>query len=103
MKFTLVFPSHEATDLSLAAIFLPCLVWHEGSREISNPHPDNPHYLRGDLQKVLNSAELKSRLSNNSNKVTIICHPTGNGTEGYLQDIQADISDLGFECVIVRH
>ena len=103
MKFTLIFPTHEATDLSLAALFIPCLVWHEGDRAISNPHPENPHYLRGDLQKVLNSAELKSRLSKTSNKVTIVCHPTGHGTEEYLQDIQADLTDLRFECVIVRH
>jgi hypothetical protein len=103
MKFTLVFPSHESTDFSLVAVFVPCLVWQEGDRSISNPHPENPHYLRGDLQKVLNIAEIKSRLSNSSNKVTIVCHPIGHGTVGYLEDIQADLSDLGFESVIVRY
>jgi hypothetical protein len=67
------------------------------------PHPENPHYLRGDLQKILNSAEFKNRISQTSNKVTIVCHPIGHGTEGYLQDIQADLSDLGFDYVIVRY
>lgn len=103
MKFTLVFPSHEATDLSLAALFLPCLVWHEGDRAISNPHPENPHYLRGDLQKVLQLPEIKSRISKDSNKVIIVCHPVGNGTEEDLKAIQADVSDLGFEPLVVRH
>ena len=103
MKFTLVFPTNEATDLSLAALFVPCLVWHEGDRAISNPHPDNPHYLRGDLQKVLELAEIKSRISKVSNKVTIVCHPVGNGTEEDLKAIQADVSGLGFEPLVIRH
>jgi enoyl-[acyl-carrier-protein] reductase (NADH) len=103
MKFTLVFPTHESTDLSLAALFVPCLVWHEGNRAISNPHPDNPHYLTGDLQKVLELVEIKNRISKDSNKVTIVCHAVGNGTEEDLKGIQADASDLGFEPQVVRH
>ena len=103
MKFTLVFPTHEATDLSLAALFVPCLIWHEGDRAISNPHPENPHYLRGDLQKVLELPEIKSRISKDSAKVTIICHPVGNGTEEDLKAIQSDVTDLGFEPLVVRH
>ena len=100
MKFTLVF---ESTDLSLAAVFIPCLVWQEGSREILNPHPENPHYVRGDVGKVLAIPEIKSRLSNTSKKVTVVCHPTGHGTEAYLMDIQGDLHRLGFEPLIVRH
>ena len=103
MKFTLVFPTHEATDLSLAALFVPCLVWHEGERAFSNPHPENPHYLTGDLQKVLEREEINSRISKDSNKVTIVCHPVGNGTEEDLKAIQADVSDLGFEPLVIRH
>jgi hypothetical protein len=103
MKFTLVFPTHESTDISLAALFVPCLVWHEGDRAISNPHPENPHYLPGDLQKVLELAEINCRISKDSNKVTIVCHPVGNGTEEDLKAIQADVSDLGFEPLVVRH
>jgi hypothetical protein len=103
MKFTLVFPTDETTDLSLAVLFVPCLVWHEGDRAISNPHPENPIYLRGDLQKVLELPELKSRISKDSNKVTIVCHPVGNGTEEDLKAIQADVSDIGFEPLVVRH
>jgi hypothetical protein len=103
MKFTLVFPTHEATDLSLAALFVPCLIWHEGDRAISNPHPENPHYLRGDLQKVLELPEIKSRISKDSAKVTIVCHPVGNGTKEDLKGIKADLLDLGFEPLVVRH
>ncbi|MEI6819796.1 MAG: hypothetical protein WCL19_09370 [Verrucomicrobiota bacterium] len=103
MKFTLVFPTHEATDLSLAAVFVPCLVWMEGAKPLENPHPENPHYLRGDLQKILARRELKGRLSDTSRKVTVVCHPTGHGTEAYLKDILSDLGDMGFEPIVVRH
>ena len=103
MKFTIVFPSHESTDLSLAAVFVPCLVWMEGVKEIKNPHPKNSHYLQGDLQKVLKLRRLSSRISKEVRTVTIICHPTGHGTEQYLKDILADLWDMGFEPQVVRH
>jgi hypothetical protein len=86
MKFTLVFPTHEATDLSLAAFFVPCLVWMEGAKPLENPH-----------------RELKGRLSDTSRKVTVVCHPTGHGTEAYLKDILSDLGDMGFEPIVVRH
>jgi len=103
MKFTLIFSTHEATDLSLAAVFVPCLVWMEGAKQLKKPHPENPHYLRGDLQKVLVSQDLKGRLSDTSRKVTVICHPTGHGTEAYLKDILSDLWDMDFEPIVVRH
>lgn len=103
MKFTIVFPSHESTDLSLAAVFVPCLVWMEGSKEIKNPHPRNPHYLRGDLQKILKLRRLSKRIPNDVRSVTVVCHPTGHGTEQYLRDILADLWDMGFEPQVVRH
>jgi hypothetical protein len=59
--------------------------------------------LRGDLQKVLELPEINSRISKDSNKVTIVCHPVGNGTEEDLKAIQADVSDIGFEPLVVRH
>ena len=103
MKFTLIFSTHEATDLSLAAVFVPCLVWMEGAKQLKKPHPKNPHYLRGDLQKILVSQDLKGRLSDTSRKVTVVCHPTGHGTEAYLKDILSDLWDMDFEPIVVRH
>ncbi len=103
MKFTLVFPTHEATDLSLAAVFVPCLVWMEGANQLKNPHPQNPHYLRGDLQEIFASQNLRERLSDTSRKVTVVCHPTGHGTEEYLKDILFDLRDMGLEPIVVRH
>lgn len=103
MKFTLIFSTHETTDLSLAAVFVPCLVWMEGGKKLKKPHPKNPHYLRGDLQKILVSQDLKGRLSDTSRKVTVVCHLTGHGTEAYLKDILSDLWDMDFEPIVVRH
>jgi hypothetical protein len=103
MKFTIVFPTHESTDLSLAAVFASCLTWMEGAHRISNPHPHTPHYQLGDLQEVLRTEKLEERLSDTSRKVTVVCHPTGHGTEEYLKDILADLQSMGFEPILVRH
>jgi hypothetical protein len=103
MKFTLVFPTNQTTDLSLAAVFVPCLVWMEGSEQINNPHPRNPHYLRGDLQNALKLPGLRSRIAEDVRSVTVVCHPAGHGTEEYLRDILADLWEMGFEPQVVRH
>jgi hypothetical protein len=44
-----------------------------------------------------------NRIFKDSNKVTIVCHAVGNGTEEDLKGIQADASDLGFEPLVIRH
>ena len=53
MKFTLVFPSGEGTDLSIGLVFAPCVLWVIGSKILLNPHRENPHYLPGDFQDLL--------------------------------------------------
>lgn len=75
----------------------------EGSKQIKNPHPSNPHYQRGDLQKALKLRSFQNRISKEVRSVTVICHPTGHGTEEYLRDILADLWDMGFEPQVVRH
>lgn len=103
MKFTIVFPTHEATDLSLAAVFVSCLVWKEGDREILTPHRNDPHYQPGDLQQVLGRPEFQKRISDTCRSVTVVCHPTGNGTESHLKAILEDLGELGFKPQVVRH
>lgn len=102
MKFTIVLPSHESADLSLAAVFIPCLVWMEGSRELLNPHPQVPTYQRGDLQRVLAMAAVSERLDREHKKAVLVCHPTGHGTEACLTGLMGDLEELGFDVVVVR-
>ena len=63
MKFTLVFPSNESSDLSIDVIFVPCLVWTIGNKHFFNPHRDNAHYLPGDFQDLVIKLSQKSELN----------------------------------------
>lgn len=107
MKFTLVFPSNESSDLSVGVIFAPCLIWVIGGRHFSNPHPQNPHYILGDFQdlvvklvrqKIFN-LQIKSDVVN---KIFIIVHDLGHGNEDYLNDLVGDINSSGFNPIVCR-
>lgn len=97
MQFTLVFPPAEGTDLSLAAVFTPCLVWKEGDRELLNPHPENPHYLPGDLQELFRRLPLHKRLDPQIRRMILITHPAGHGTPAYRDLLLADLKEMGFD------
>jgi hypothetical protein len=103
MKFTIVFPSHEAEDLSIAAVFTPCLVWKEGKRELLNPHPQEPNYLKGDLKNLLAKTEIGKRLSDSTQKVTVIAHSTGHATWQDLEHLVTDLEGSGFTVTVVHH
>ena len=107
MKFTLVFPSDEASDLSIGVVFAPCLIWTIGKRHILNPHSRNPHYLPGDFQqllsKILNYERINfDRDGNLGQKIFIVVHDIGHGTENYLKDLASDVQKSGFVPVICR-
>ena len=101
MKFTIVFPSPESADLSIGAVFIPCLVWIEGKHEILNPHPENPHYLKGDFQKLMLAMDIKSRIATHTKKVTVVAHSTGHGTQEYLGNLVSDLESEGFQVTTV--
>ena len=101
MKFTIIFPSGESADLSIGAVFTPCLVWVEGDHLILNPHPENPHYLKGDLQTLLQKTELRKRIASYSKTVTIVAHPIGHGTQEYLDMLVSDLEVEGFTVKVV--
>ena len=104
MKFTLVFPSDESHDLSIAALFVPCLVWVEGSEELLKPHPEKPEYLPGDLARVLDLPAVKKRLSPHTKKknVVVVAHQNGHAPEQTLKDLVADLEGLGFNPIVCR-
>ena len=107
MKFTLVFPSHESPDLSIGAVFIPCLVWVLGQKILFNPHRDNPNYLSGDFQNLLCKLFL-SKLApfdfnqHKGKKIWVVVHSNGHGDEQYLSDLLIDIIDAGFKPVVCR-
>ena len=102
MKFTIVFPAHESSDLSIAAVFIPCLVWMEGERELLNPHPANPLYQSGDLQTLFERRGIRSRISDHTKRVTVVAHPVGHGTEACLAGLVKDLQTEGFMVTVVQ-
>ena len=103
MKFTLVFPSHESTDVSVGLVFTPCPVWLLGGQELLNAHPRNPHYMSGDLQHMLDISELRPLISRKESiKAVVICHPAGHGTEEYLNLLLDDLCKERFDPQVVR-
>lgn len=102
MKFTIVFPSHESSDLSVAAVFTPCLVWKEGMYQLLIPHPESPHYEKGDLIALFKDTAVKQRIAGYTKKVTVIAHSTGHGTEAYLDLLLQDLREEGFEPTVVH-
>ena len=102
MKFTIVFPSRESEDLSIAAVFTPCLVWMQGSQQLLNPHPDYPHYRKGDLKALFMDTAVRAKVSKQTNKVTVVAHSIGHGTEDDLENLKQDLVEHGFEVGVVH-
>lgn len=101
MKFTIVFPSHESHDVSIGLVFIPVPVWMEGNRQLLNPHPRHPDYKKGDLQYFFEKTDFRKRIASHSNKVAVVVHPTGHGTEDYLNSLLEDLKQEGFEPEVV--
>ena len=107
MKFTLVFPSDESSDLSIGVIFAPCLIWTIGKKYILSPHKKNPHYVPGDFQdlllKISNDRLINFNIEINlGKKIFVVVQDIGHGTEEYLRDLTIDIQKSGFELQICR-
>jgi hypothetical protein len=107
MKFTLVFPSNESSDLSIGVIFVPCLVWTIGNKYFFNPHRDNPHYLPGDFQDLVIKLSQKSELNFDikedlARKLFVIVHEIGHGTDAYLKDLLLDIEKASFLPILCK-
>ena len=103
MKFTIVFPSHESSEVTISALFIPCLVWTEDNKELLNPHRDQPHYLKGDFQKLFAETKISERIADYTKKVTIVAHSTGdNATNADLERIVEDLTEEGFDPFVVH-
>ena len=102
MKFTIVLPSNEASDLSVGCLFIPCLVWTLNRRTINGPHRATPDYLHGDFQRLLEHPKIRGKIASHSRDVVVVVHPIGNGTEGILEKLLSDVNEAGFNPVVVR-
>jgi hypothetical protein len=103
MKFTIILPP----DLAMGMIFAPCIIWTIGSKKFWNPHRENPHYLPGDFQKLIEKISTTRRLhwdasGRSGEKIFIIVHEIGHGTEAYLENLLLDIKATGYSTQVCR-
>jgi hypothetical protein len=92
MRFTLVFSGPLDEDHSYGLVFIPCPVWVQGSRQIMNLHPENPHYAEGDLRQLMTAENL---LRSVPERLTIVAHPDGHATLADLAALTSEARALG--------
>ncbi len=97
MKFTLIFPSHEAYDLSYGLVFIPCPVWVRGTEEIVNLNPENPHYQKGGVRRLIENERIEFSENEYNKRCFIIVHQTGNGEQKDLDTLHSDLVQEGFQ------
>ena len=102
MHFTVVFGSHESRDNSYGLVFVPCPVWVRGDEELVNLHRDNPQYIPGDLQPLLDKEFGDDRVDRNPKQAVVVVHPSGHGSAQDLERLVADLEVAGFRPMTVR-
>jgi hypothetical protein len=100
MKFSIVFSSEEGEDLSIGCVFAPCILWKLGRRTLLNPHRQNPHYLKGDIEHFLNETGYSQRIPELERRVCVVVHPNGHGTDEYLQLLVTDLEEMHFSVTV---
>ena len=95
MKFTIVFPSHEADEMSVGGIFVPCFVWRIRKKN-HVPHPDYPHYREGDFLYLLKKLQVTTEKKIGHRHVVIVVHSNGHGREADLNLMCKDIETTGY-------
>jgi len=102
VHFTVVFESPESCDNSFGLVFTPCPVWVRGETDLINLHPENPHYLKGDLIPLIKSGFMNRSLIQDEKVAVVVVHSTGHGTEDYLSLLLDDLESEGFTVEIVH-
>lgn len=101
MKFTVIFTSHESTDLSYGLVFIPCSVWVQGERQIINLNPENPHYQPGSVRRLLAAERIDAgRLAEGRRACTVVIHPQGHGSWQDLSTLIVDLEGEGFRVTL---
>ena len=103
MKFTVVFSSNEAIDLSYGLVFVPCSVWIKGEKTLINLNPDNPHYHIGSVRRLLDAEPIEENLGDSGRHCTVVVHPDGHGDTADLQKLVTDLEQENFRVTVVDY
>jgi hypothetical protein len=96
MQFTFVFESKEGENLSYLLCFIPCPVWKKGDQELTNLHPEFPHFKIGDIKSLIEKENLHGIKKN-----ALVIHNAGHGSNMDLQNILTEIEGLNLSCTII--
>lgn len=96
MNFSLLFPSHEGSELSIGLLFIPCAAWVDGSKILFIPDNTTPHYQHGSLGRLLNLATFSSILKGRAKNIVIIIHNACHGTKEDLSSLITDCESEGY-------
>ena len=102
MNFTLVFPSGESTELSVAMMFIPCAAWVEGRNTLIVPNRETPHYELGYLRVLLDLPSIVARIYESHKQLILIIHDVGHGSSDDLAKLLLDCKNEGYSTQIVR-
>ena len=101
MRFTLTIDSSEDRDLSYGLVFIPSPVWVQGSRQILNLAPDNPHYQRGGVKPLLTAERLQFD-PDRTKRCVVVAHPEGHATADDMVELVSDLKDEGFAVTLLQ-
>jgi len=101
MRFTLIIDSSEDRDLSYGLVFIPSPVWVQGTREIVNLGPENPHYRRGGVKRLL-AAERIQFSAQPAKRCVVVAHPEGHARADDMVELISDLEDEGFAVTLLQ-
>jgi hypothetical protein len=102
VKFTVVFDTQEAYDLSYGLVFIPCPVWIRGQQEVINLNPEDPAYRPGSVQRLLEQENIESFLLEGRRECLLVVHDTGYGSQQDLETLRTDLEDVGYSVAVHR-
>ena len=101
MRFTVSFQSLEDRDFSYGLVFVPSPVWVQGSRQVLNLMPENPHYTRGGVARLL-AAERIDQSQLGAKHCVVIAHPDGHASLNDLLELLGDLESRGFPTTLLQ-
>jgi hypothetical protein len=87
--------------LSYWLVFIPSPVWVQGTRQIVNLSPENPHYRRGGVKRLL-AAERIQFDAKAVKRCVVVAHPEGHARADDMVKLLADLEDEGFSATLLQ-